>query len=589
MKSVLVMFATSVLAVVSASNVFCEPAVKALWVVPSQFKVDNDTVTQPEFAQNGKAFLAAFRKRAPALLTPVILEGSQVTRQNVLDQIEQALDSLKQPGSIFIFYYGGHGIRPGGSPTDPSSRGSTYLAMQDCQVGEGKTTYNNMIMLEEIMSLQAKYERTYFMGYIDACFSGNESFNANQLLWSRQLGPRGFLLCSSGSNRLSYIPTFTKNLTSLYNSDDIFNKIHNPSDLLTQVRQGPGYEREQVPQLIPSSCNFQITYPLPSLCFCCIDFGCYVDTPINVTITPPNNRPLTLPFNEKVNGVPPAPIGSIAIPIQQLKDITIIVNFSSTLEKKFNVDLTGRDWQRLVVNNIVIPGAMRVSATANAAQLTPAQNSFRNLVDRAKNFGLQPDDITNLGTSVIAGSGALREKHHFISQQLNYLVSAAPSSKDAGALRLLAGLGSPTDTETGFRDLERALQIDVPVDKSSLVVAYADTLTRHIKLLKTNEQSTWLAADVVADKVKTVASASKHVAREVTREGASYESARHSSSTADVAKAVGSTRDIIAADTKSEDRVLNERDKRNSLRELDGASHSLETAGFSLRTGGGRP
>ena len=188
-------------------------------------------MSQDEIAIEGKKFLSALKSRAPNLTSAKIVEGRGVTRTAVMTAMDEVLDSLTSPGSIFFFYYGGHGIRPGGaSPVSwAPTRGGTYLAMTRMRhVSSGKVDFDHAVLLDEIMLEQAKYEHVYFMGYIDACYSGNESFVANQLFYSSALGPRGFLLCSSGSTRKSYSLEFTKALSGIYNSDQIFAQICTP-------------------------------------------------------------------------------------------------------------------------------------------------------------------------------------------------------------------------------------------------------------------------------------------------------------------------------------------------------------------------
>jgi hypothetical protein len=471
------------------------PSVAGLWVLPTQFKDNGEVLVQNDFANEGKGFLAAFRKRAPALSSPAILEGPDVTKQNVLGKMQQILKSLTVPGSIFVFYYAGHGIRPSQN---------TYLAMQGCEVGDDVDIANDdaMIMLEKIMDIQAKYQGVYFIGYIDACYSGNETFPQNRYLWSQQLGPRGFLLCSAGSDRKSYIPKFTKALTEVFEHDALFNSVRTPSDLLQQTLKSTNFPPEQVPHLIPRACNLQITYPLPGLCFYCIDFGGIINTPVTVNIITADGRFVNLSFNEPQLDAPPSYIGSITFPVQQLSNVTIIVNFDSNHQQKLNVDLSGRTFGSASLSDYAIPHRESLSSQNPKSRLAAAAANFRSVVERAKTFGLSDSDLTDLCTPLFASTfGKLdpRKSQGLISEQLTFLAANAPSSPDVAAIRVLAGIDTPAGGPGGFAVLDKAIATGIPVTQQ-LATAYAKHIEANVALLKNNTNAAWIRPGELTEK-----------------------------------------------------------------------------------------
>ena len=132
------------------------PLVRGLWVLPTEFKDGGKPWSQPQFSREGRSFLQAFKKRTTPDFAPIVLEGPDVTKSKVLENLRQQLDLLTVPGSIFVFYYAGHGIRPSKN---------TFLGMQSCEVGTPDIAHDEaMLMLQQILDLQAQYRRGLFPG-----------------------------------------------------------------------------------------------------------------------------------------------------------------------------------------------------------------------------------------------------------------------------------------------------------------------------------------------------------------------------------------------------------------------------------------
>jgi hypothetical protein len=461
-----------------------QPVVKALWVLPTEFADGANKIPQPGFETEGIHFLNAFRRKAPALASAEILRGPDVTRDKVLNKLREGLSSLP-PGSIFVFYYAGHGIRPANPNNSTGTHGSTYLAMRGCELGEHTPTFNNMVMLEEIMDLQSTYENVYFMGYIDACFSGNSPLGADQSFWSHSLGARGFVLCSSGADRKSYAPDFTRALIAAYERDDIFQKIRNPKILTDEVTRIGNFATEQVPRLIPKDCNLRTIFPLPGLCFFCIDFHGLVEKVINVKITPAAGDSELLTFND-----PPTMIGAIAFAIPQSKDTKVTVNFTSQVECPFILNLVGQTFARESCTSADVPRVASVSDSSVPATRT----AFESLVTRATQFGVSGDDVIRLGAALLTAHFSTLDRSRYgdlVSAEAKFLAELAPDSASVEPIRLLAGIDQPAMNRDGLAALEDAIRIGVPA-KPALAKAYAEQIAANVQLLQTDPGKSWI-------------------------------------------------------------------------------------------------
>ena len=465
------------------------PVVRGLWVLPTEFKDTGKVWAQPQFAKEGRSFLEAFKKRTIPDFSPVILEGPNVIKSKVLETLQEQLKLLTAPGSIFVFYYAGHGVRPSKD---------TFLGMQSCEVGTPDIAHDDdMLMLQRILDLQANYEGVYFIAYIDACYSGNQFVNADQYLWSERLGPRGFLLCSSGADRKSYIPKFTQALTTVYGSDDRFKNVQNPNDLLREVKSANDYPAEQVPHLIPDNCYLQTIYPLPGLCFYSVDFGGIYNKPITVKISSGNGRGGNFSFNDKSEFV-----GSIAFPVQQLEKISMTVNFNSNYEVPFDVDLSGKSFDSKSLADKPIPDRRTLTSASAKSQLAAAASNYQAIVERAKNFGLDDTSVTHLCTRLLASTFRGLDPNKsagFISEQVAYLMAKAPTSSDLDGLGVFAST-IPSRGPEQLAALDKAIDTKIPVPKH-VVVAYAKNLEVNVSVLKSDQTAAWVKPEDLTAKI----------------------------------------------------------------------------------------
>ena len=546
------------------------PEVKGLWILPTEFKIDGSVpkdgdpqkIAQRKFAETGKLFLKSYGNRTHNLKESV-LEGPGVTREEVLTKATEILKSLK-PGSIFVFYYGGHGVRPG-----LANRGSTYLALQGCEVGNGPTTWSKMITLDEIVALQSDFESVYFFGFVDACFSGNEAFNASQAFRSVNLGTRGFLLCSSGSDRKSYSDSFTKALTKIYDSNELFSKVTNPYNLWQQVKAVGNFFRDQNPRLIPAGSTMQVIYPLPGLCFCTVTFSRPIKAIVEVTITTPDGKSLPpFTFNERIDGEDVRPVGSVAFPIPQLDGIKIIIGLGTNFETKpMTVNAKSRNHYPLAVKGV--PSALLVAANPSEEELISMGNEFQTLITRAKNFGLNDSEVTDAAKPLLAtyfASTSSEIAGSTITEQAKFLVEAAPDSPDVPALKVIAGMTEPSLDASGFETLERALAIGLPPDPK-LAALYAQHVRTNVQILgAAKEEDAWIKSGKITSKFAT---ASKVVAVSKSEE------------------ALATLSESYKAAKSPENRILNQRDSYAVGKCLSIARESSYNASSDKGGGGG--
>jgi len=485
------------------------PVIRGLWVTPS--KMNGETEISPLIANVQKqadsfreGYVACCPGEYHASIT--VLKGAQVTRENVLTKMQSILKQMPR-GSIFVFYYGGHGV-----PSGKTVNYGTYLAMENCEIDPDKTpTYANMLLLSEIVALQAQYEKVYFTGFVDSCFAGDSSLNA-EAFSSSALGPRAFLLCSSNSTRESFAAHFTKALATIYHDKPTLSQLTFPDKLREQIKTigiAAGMPTQQQPRLLPNPCDLRMTLPMPGLCLVIVDLRSLIAPDIvNLKSSRPGNQP---PMGDEIN-YHRRPVGCIAFSVPAVNGTNIEINFDNVSDQLSFSDLQLANKAVHVITARPPSGVSVLALDSSAESLELASADFRAAVQRAKAFGISDTELTDVGTRMLAsrfGGAAASEKVSLaVAAETKFLADAAPASDSLTELKLLAGTQEPPPGKEGFTSLETALSHGLPAN-TALARSYAQHISANIEALKTDQAAAYIATNELTEKYQTAVKAAK--------------------------------------------------------------------------------
>ncbi len=260
-----------------------------------------------------------------------------------------------------------------------------------------------------------------------------------------------------------------------------------------------------MPHLIPDNCYLQTTYPLPGLCFYCVDFGGIYNKPIAVKIGSASGHHGNFSFNDKSEFV-----GGIAFPVQQLDKVSITVNFNSNYEIPFDVDLAGKFFDRKSLADKPIPDRRILSSASAQSQLASAANSYRAIVERAKRFGLDDTSVTHLCTRLLASTFNRLDPNksgQFIADQVSFLMSKAPTSSDLDGLGVFASV-IPNRGPDQLAALDKAIDTRIPTP-AHVATAYAKNLEENVSTLKSSPSEAWVKPADLTGKIAKASVAAK--------------------------------------------------------------------------------